>query len=256
MRTLFLSTVLLIGCPADPVDRIPDETGDTAGGETTDTDPLPIPWGNRILLYYGHGAPDADDSGFARFDGLEHHWESTYDWNVDYRSYIPDELSDHRAIFFIAPGYTGEASFDPAELERLRGALEIGVRIIVLTDKDGCATATPSELLEGLGSTMRFGGDGLSTYQVAEIDLISPHQSTTGVSSLHFRDPCYVDVGDGDYLARYNDEYMVGVERIGDGGEVMLIGDVEFMDDSGPIAWGDNGTFADRLIEIDPAMAE
>lgn len=247
---------LLLGCVADPVDRIPKETGDTGdSGDTTDTLPPVYPSGERILLYHGHGAPEEDESGWARFDTVDTHWKDSYGWNTDYRSYIPDDLADYRAIFFIGPGYTAESSFDPAVITQLTGALELGTRMIVVTEKDGCATYAPNELLEGLGSSMRLSGRGLGDYQIAEIELISPHQITTGVEALRFRDACYLDVGDGSYLARFNDEYMVAVERPGAGGDVVLIGDFEFMDDSGPRDWASNALFADRLVEVDPSYA-
>lgn len=256
-RTLPLLALLLAGCPAEPVDRFPEETDTPDTGETDTThEPPPVyPSGERILLFHGAGAPEADESGWAGFDDVDQHWKDAYGWNTDYRSYIPDELDDYRAIFFIAPGYTGEASFDPADLERLRGALDAGTRMIVITDKDGCAAYTPNELLEGLGATLRYSGDGLGAYQIAEIDQIAAHQATAGISALRFRDPCTIDLGDGQYLARYNEDIMIGLERPGEGGEVVLIGDIEFMDDSGPRDWANNSLFADRLVEIDPALA-
>ena len=83
----------------------------------------------------------------------------------------------------------------------------------------------------------------------------SDHQITTGVDTLRFRDACYLDFGDGEYLARYNDEILLAVDRPGAGGEVVVIGDFEFMDDSGPREWAKNGLLADRLVEIDPDLA-
>ncbi len=253
-----LLCLMLVGCPTDPDGPGQDDTGPTAddtGGDTDDTLPPVYPDGQRILLYHGHGGPDEDESGWGRFDLVDQHWKDAYGWNTDYRTSIAEDLSDYRAIFFVGPGYTAEASFDPALLERLRAALGTGTRMIVVTEKDGCASYAPNELLEGLGSTMRFSGGGLGDYQVAEIELISPHQITAGVTALRFRDACYLDVGDGDYLARYNDEFMVGVDRPGAGGEVVLIGDFEFMDDSGPSEWANNALLADRLVEIDPGFA-
>ncbi len=256
MRTLALLGMFLAGCPADPVDRIPD-TGDDTGdsGDTTDTVPPILPTGDRILLFHGHGGPEEDESGWARFDLIDQHWKDVYGWNSDYRSYIPDDVSDYRAIFLIGPGYTGEEAFTGEELALMQGALAVGTRIVVLTEKDGCATTTPNDLLAGLGSTLRLTGSGLGDYQIAEMDLISPHQITAGVEILRFRDACYLDVGDGEYLARFQDEHMVAVERIDNGGDVVLIGDFEFMDDSGPWEWAHNATLADRLVEVDPAYA-
>jgi hypothetical protein len=247
----------LLGCPADPVDRIPDpeDSGDTAG-DGDDGPPPVYPDGDRILLYYGHGGPSPDESGLAQFDLVDHHWKDSFGWNSDYRSYLPDALDDYRAVFFIGPGSSAEVSFDPAELERLRAALAAGTRMIIVTDKEGCAAYAPNELLEGLGSSLRVNDEGLGDYQIAEIDQIAEHQATAGVEALRFRDPCGIDMGDARYLARYDDLIMVGIDRPGSGGEVILVGDYEFMDDSGPREWADNGLFADRLVQIDPSYAE
>ena len=253
-RALPLLALLLLGCPADP-DGPGDDTGDT-GDDTTDTPPPVYPSGERILLYHGHGAPDEDESGWARFEIVDQHWKDAYGWNTDYRSYLPDEFEDYRAVFFIGPGYTTEASFDPADLERLRTALNAGTRMIVATEKDGCAAGTANELLEGLGSSLRYTGSGQGAYQIAEIELISPHQITTGVDALRLRDACAVDPGEGVYLTRYDDEHQLAVDRPGAGGEVVIIGDFEFMDDSGPRDWASNALLADRLVEIDPGYAD
>jgi hypothetical protein len=255
VRFLTLLAPLMLGCPADPVDRIPSETGDTDTDDTTDTLPPLIPPGDRIQIYHGSGSPEPDESGWGSFEFVDHHWKDTYGWNTDYRTYFADDLSDYRAIFFIAPGYTAEVSFEPDLIERLRGALAIGTRIIVLTERDGCDSFAPNELLEALGSTLRLTGDGLGTYQTVETDQIAPHQITQDVDLLKFRDACYVDMGEGHYLVRNSEDLLVAVERIGTGGEVVLIGDFEFMDDSGPREWARNGLLADRLVEIDPALA-
>jgi hypothetical protein len=255
LRSLPVLALLLLGCPADPIDRIPEDTDDTDTDDTTDTVPALIPDGERIMIHHGSGSPEPDESGWAQFEFVDHHWKDTYGWNTDYRDAFNDDLSDYRAIFFIAPGYTAEVSFEPGLLENLRGALAVGTRIIVLTEVDGCASFSPNELLGALGSTMRLTGDGLGLYQTVETDQIAPHQITEGVDLLKFRDACYVDIGEGEYLARNSDDLLIGVERIGEGGEVVLIGDFEFMDDSGPREWARNGVLADRLVEIDPGLA-
>ena len=261
MRAAILPlAVLLLSCSGDPQQLKPDDSGvDTSEtGETDDSDePPPVyPGGDRVLLYYGHGGATEDEDGFGSFEAVDAVWKNRYEWNADHRVYIPDSLSAYRAIFFIAPGFTGEQSFSAAELEQLDQALAAGTRMILLNERDGCALSTPNELLAGLGSSMSYTGSGLQQYQVAEIGLIAEHQVTTGVNALRFRDACYVDIGDGSYLARHNEDYVIGRDRPGAGGEIIVIGDFEFMDDSGPRDWDDNAVLADRLVEIDPSYAE
>jgi hypothetical protein len=250
---LCLPLALLCACPPEDTDSEPD---DTVPGDS-DTGPiLPVyPDGERILLFHGHGAPPEDESGWGRFDGVDAHWKDTYGWNADYRDYIPDDLSDYRAAFFIAPGFTGEEDFTADELTRLRAALDVGTRMIVLNERDGCGNHTPNALLQGLGSSLAYTGDGQQLYQTAETDLITPHQITAGVGMIKFRDACWVDVGEGQGLVEYQRDAMVAVERPGAGGEVVVIGDFEFLDDSGPREWADNAVMADRLVEIDPGHA-
>jgi hypothetical protein len=257
MRALPLSLLAtaLLGCPGDPIFGDKDDTDGPDSGDTT-AEGVPIPSGERILLFHGAGGPDPDEDGWGRFDVADARWKDAYDWNADYRDAIPEDLSDYRAIFFLSPGYTGEASFDPADLDRLSNALAAGTRMIVTAEREHCGEAALTELLEGLGTTLRFSGDGQGAYQIAEVEEVSPHQATAGVSTLRFRDPCWVDMGEGDRLVRYREDLIVAVEQVGRGGEVFVIGDFEFMADGDAGGWADNALFSDRLVEIDPAMAE
>jgi hypothetical protein len=253
---LVLPLALLCACPPDDTDD-DSQADDTAPGDS-DTQEIPpvYPEGTRILLFHGHGAPAEDESGWGRFDTVDTHWKDTYGWNSDYRDYIPDDLSDYRAIFFIAPGLTGEEDFTAEELERLRAALDTGTRMIVLNERDGCGTSTPNTLLAGLGASLAYTGDGQQMYQTAETDLITPHQITAGIGMIKFRDTCWVDPGAGQGLVSYQGDDMVAVERPGAGGEIVIVGDFEFLDDSGPREWDDNAVLGDRLVEIDPGYAK
>ncbi|MFH1463928.1 MAG: hypothetical protein ABIO70_06060 [Pseudomonadota bacterium] len=250
---LCLPLALLCACPSAE-----DSEVDDTGPDDSDTEEIPpvYPDGTRILLFHGHGGPSEDESGWGRFTTVDTHWKDAYGWNSDYRTAIPDDLSDYRAVFFIAPGYTGEEDFTAGELDLLRGALDAGTRMIVVNERDGCGTSTPNILLAALGASLAYTGDGQQIYQTAETDLITPHQITAGVSQIKFRDTCWVDPGEGRGLVEYQRDVMVAVERPGAGGEVVLIGDFEFLDDSGPQEWADNALFVDRLVEIDPAFAE
>ena len=258
MRTHFLLLLALLpcACPGGPGDGDPGDDSDTTDDSETHEPPPLYPDGDRILLYYGHGGAQEDESGWGTFAWVDEHWKDVYGWNSDYRDYIPDDLSAYRAIFFLSPGISGEETFTPTQLELLRGALAAGTRLILTAERDGCAATSPNQLLEGLETSLRLTGSGLQQYQIAETDLISPDQITAGVASLRFRDACYVDPGEGRGLVRYNEDMLLAVERVGAGGEVVVVGDFEFMDDSGPREWADNALLADRLIEVDPALAE
>jgi hypothetical protein len=252
---LGLLPLLLSACPPAPDgdDSAPGDSGDT--GDTHEPPPV-YPDGDRILLFHGHGGPEPDENGWGSFENIDAHWKDVYGWNADYRDYIPDDLADYRAILFLGPGISGEDPFPEGELTRLGAALEAGTRMVVVTERDGCAATTPNDLLAGLGSSLRLTGGGLQEFQIAEIDHITPHQITAGVSALRFRDVCWVDPGAGTELAHYQDDAVAAVDRPGAGGEVVLIGDFEFLDDSGPSAWADNAILADRLVEIEPEGEE
>lgn len=83
----------------------------------------------------------------------------------------------------------------------------------------------------------------------------SQHQATKGVSAVRFKEPCYINPSGGETLLRADDDVVAAAEQVGNGGEVVLIGDFQFMDDGGYLDYNDNALFADKLVIVDPNYA-
>ena len=242
-------------------------TGDTSGGNGgsqgdtgtfgQDTSPPEItyPRGDRILIHTGHGGEEGNDNGWGQFEGIDEFWKETYGWNTDWRDSLGDDLSSYRMVAFASPGAVEESPFSDDELELLRSAMDDGTRMLVMVEVGHCATETVNQLLEGLGVSMRFQGDAAQEYQVMEATGIATHQLTQGVETLAFSDPCYVEPGDGQAVVQFETSAMVATERPGNGGDVVAVGDFEFLDDSGS-HYGDYLVLAQRLAEVDPDLAQ
>lgn len=229
-----------------------DETGDSATDDTAPPAPR-YPDGDRILLFHGHGGASGASSGFGRVTSIDAHWKETYGWNTDWRTSLGDDLSAFRLVGFMAPGLEGGDPFTDEELALLRGALEAGTRLLVMNEVGSCGSPVIDALLEGLGVGLRFTGEGRSEYSVVTPDWVGGAQFTEGVNQLVFSDPCYVDAGAGGSPAvQVDGDLLVAWERPGNGGDVVVVGDFEFLDDSGMLAQQENQRFADLLVEVEP----
>lgn len=247
---MFLA-VLALGCG----DK--DETGDSQADTAQETGAQDIVWpdGDRVLLHTGHGGVTGKTNGWGVFDDVDDRWKQQYGWNTDVYDTLPEDLSPYRVIAFVGPGvWADDTPFTEQELLSLRGAMEAGARMVVLTEVDNCASSTVNGLLEGLGAGMRFSGDVASDFLVVDPIVVPGSQLTEGVGSLQFSDPCFIDLNGADYAAHTEGDVIVAMERPGRGGDVVAIGDFEFMDDSGPLQVVDNAVFADRLVEVVPGF--
>ena len=89
-----------------------------------------------------------------------------------------------------------------------------------------------------------------------DTSFIADDQLTDGVEELRFSDPCFIDNNDAPYIVHHEGDYMVVKDQpLGWGGEVVLVGDIEFLDDTRNYELGDNQLFADRLVEVEPGYA-
>jgi len=243
------------GADSNPADGPGDSGQESDADVDADTDSGPeliYPEGDRILLYYGNGGLTEDAYGTGGVDVIDKHWKDKYGWNTDWRDSLGDDLSAFRLIGFMAPGSQGGEPFDQGQLDLLKGAREAGTRLLVLNEVDNCGSEILNGLLEGLGAAPRFSGEGAQQYSVVDSSSVVEDQITAGVSALRLSDPCYVSTNGADSLVQAYDYDLVVRDLPSDGGEVVLVGDVEFFDDSGGMEDADNLLFADRLVEIVP----
>lgn len=240
-------TVFALACEQpEPIDTSPPE-------DTAPEGPV-YPTGDRIMLYTGNGGLDgASSSGFGQYDDIDAHWKDKYGWNTDVRSSLGDDLSDYRMVGLMAPGIYGGSNFDVEQIDLLEGARRHGTRIVVFNEVTNCGANIIENLLDNWGIRPRFTGEGMDEFQMADANFIASDQMTEGVSELRFSDPCFINDNQAPYIAHHEGDHMVVKDLpLGWGGEVVLVGDLEFLDDTANYDLGDNLLFADRLVEVEP----
>ncbi len=230
----------------EPIDTSPPE-------DTAPEGPV-YPTGDRIMLYTGNGGLEgAASSGFGQYDDIDAHWKEKFGWNTDVRSSLGDDLSDYRMVGLMAPGIYSGSNFDVEQIELLEGARRHGTRIVIFNEVTNCDTNIIENLLENWGIRPRFNGEGADEFQMLDTDFLANDQMTDGVSELRFSDPCFIDTNGAPYIVHNQGDHIVVKDQpLGWGGEVVLIGDLEFLDDTANYDLGDNLLFADRLVEVEP----
>lgn len=249
-----LAALWMVGCTGP--------AGDSGGGAGGASDlPSQLPTGDRVLVYYGHGGASGDGAGRGAVTALEALVEDELGHPLDWRDYLPDDLSDYRAILLMGSGMEGEQLYAAAEVEQLRLSLDLGARLIVLAEVETCGLTVANDLLAGLELTMALTGDGADQNQVvAGVAATPDHQVMAGVVDVSLRDPCWVDLGGATPLIKDADRHsLMAVERpparagaVALPGDVVLAGDFQFLDDGGGLADGDHSRLATNLVEVGP----
>jgi len=252
---LGLGALLAAGCAGDKTEE--DEESDSAGGDdTAELRPITYPSGNRMLMYTGHGGFPGDGTGKGVYDEVDARWKTAYGWNTDIKDALPEDLSPYRTIFLVGPGYDGDQTFEDTDVQVLNQALARGTRLVIFGEKSMCESSSVAELLTALGVGMSFTGEAADANRLIDADSItSDLQITEGVSSFRFKEPCWVEPGSGVSFGRDDDRNHLGaVERPARGGDVVMIGNFEFLDDGGLLEHGDNGVFSDNLVLVEPGL--
>jgi hypothetical protein len=232
-----------------------DDSGDDSGSTFDPFSNITYPEGSEILIYTGHGGVDGDGGAPGGTEEIAAHWTSTYGWKVRVKDIIPSKLDKYRAIVMMAPGAKDEVPFSQALAEQLLDAMAVGTRIIILADYDSCGSSAVNNLMDLMGLTLRYTGQTSEPNVVIQVDAFNfDSQITTDLTALRFNDPCYLDPGTGgELLFATEDNQTVGVaQRVLVGGEVVLVGDFRFLDDTGYLDYDDNKKLADNLVNIEP----
>ena len=213
------------------------------------------PTGSEILIYTGHGGVDGDGGAPGGTELIATHWTATYGWKVRVKDIIPTKLDKYRAIVMMAPGAKDEVAFSLDLANQLLEAMALGTRVIILGDNDSCSGSSVNNLMDLMGISLRYSGQASEPNVVVEVDAFNfDTQITTNLTELRLNDPCYLDPGTGgELLFATEDNQTVGVaQRLLIGGEVVLVGDFRFLDDTGYIDYADNMQLADNLVNIEP----
>jgi len=237
--------LLLLACT-----RGDDGTEDT---RIVDTQPdfITYPSQERVLFYDGHGGEPGDSVGNGGSDLAEAFISSEYGWQAERRDNL-GEPEKFRAIVLMDPGVKQPFAFQDADVEKLQGAMKSGTRIAILVSAQNCAGATINPLLEKLGVAMRLNGEGALGTVISE--SMPGLQMTEGVSTVYLNVPCTVVPNGGETLLIDDRDVFAVSERPGWAGDVVLIGDYGWTDDTDQLDLGSNRSFLKRLVEVDPAL--
>jgi len=233
------------------------DTADTAddGGEGTIDAVYPTADMDRVLLYYGNGG-FGPTSSKGLFDDFDEHVKTSFGWNTDHRSEWTEDLSSFRVVGLVALGHDGGEDLDAAQIEGLKTALGRGTRVVFFGDRESCDSTVTANALAALGSSMSYTGEAADANQLALATDLSSSQLTEGLETVTFKEPCWVNSSGGSRDINHVD-YVIGAsQRPATGGDIVVLGDFQAIDDSGFITNDsyDNKAFADNLVKVDPAL--
>jgi hypothetical protein len=250
----------LVACGGDGGDSSKSKTGttgttDTGESEETIEAVFPTESMDRVLLYYGNGGyePGSSKGAFDDFDNLI---KTNLGWNTDHRNELPADLTGYRMIGFIALGHDGGDNFTATEIAAIQAALAVGTRVAFFADRESCASTVMADAMTQLGVTMSFTGSAADANLRVDATDLSTYQVTDGLSRVIFKEPCWVNSSGGTRIVNHLENVVAAAQRPATGGDVLLIGDFQALDDSEYLTdeSADNATFAELLVKVDPAL--
>ena len=240
-------------------------TGDEDGVESSDDadDPESIQYPSdtqsSILLYTGHGgAVSRGPTGRGGFNVISDHW-SGLGWTTDVLETFPETsaLGEYRMVGLMAPGFSDTVAFTELDIIKLESLIQAGTRVVVFAEENACDNPHLNTLLAALDVSIRFTGEGMGLNSIVyDAEITENQQLTHEVNAIRFTDPCYLDASDATVLAsrRHGDQNRVfmAVERPGQAGDVVVMGDFQILDDSGVLLQENNLTLSENLASVLP----
>ena len=237
-----------MACGFEPMDTGTDTGTDTVDrGDPVDVIVYPTAGMKRVLLYHGHGGQELKPRG-----GIVETWRAE-GWEVRPDDQFPSDLKPFRLIVFTAAGTDSSTPFTEGQIISLTSALERGTRLVFLQEDSKCVTDNVSALLDALAIPMAF-DQPLPTSTPAPQSfstVAADTQLMSDVAAMSLADPCGLTVG-GSWMLRSDDSVpLVSAYRPGTGGDVVLIGDTDFLKD-GALYEDQNLIFAQNLAKVLP----
>jgi hypothetical protein len=217
--------------------------------DTAGTNSVIYPTSDAVWLFDGFGGCSIGGGGTCEYNQAELVLQND-GWVTSYSSswYTP---SDYRALFLLAPNLIHEDSPTNDEIDDLKAALSLGMRLIITAEDGLCQSQSVETILDQVGASIRFSGESLDHDRIIEVSTLADHQINTNANSYSFVDPCYVEGGTKLFQDAERRVYG-GAEQLSGGGEIVLIGDSDFFDDSGYLTTLDNARLIRNLAWIDP----
>ncbi len=263
--TLFCALMLGCGDVAGAGKGGPVAEGEGAGPDSADPGsgsdgeggaggPLVAPAGLRVLFYRGEGGFSPRSSGEGSFGALGAQLWERFGYSSDETDVWPDDLAPYRLINLLAPGHRDpSARFSAEQVAALQAVMATGTRVVLWGERSACRTEAAQALIDALEVDLAFTGEAADTNRVVDATAFGDHPVAEGVALVRFREPCYVQGGAGQVLVLDTAERPFGAwARPGRGGELMLIGDFQAVDDSGALGTegADNLRFGENLALV------
>ena len=177
-------------------------------------------------------------------------WKEQFGWNTDHRDTWSADLEAFRLIGIVA----STDAFDATQVADLRAALDRGTRVVYFADRNSCGDPDITQLLADLGADITLTGDSADQNQIIQTSNYAPSHPITAplTDSLRFKEPCFVNPTGGNGIVRDdNGNILMAVQRPRTGGDIVVVGDFQFMDNGGYLVYGDNGLLSDGLVLVE-----
>ncbi len=219
---------------------------------TTDTGPsIVYPTSTEVLFYEGHGGETGRSLGVGVFAQAFALIEDLGYTVVEEEDDLGDP-SAYRAVFLVDSGVNGAVVFNYDAVQALLGALEAGTRLVIVTSYDNCDAPSLNRLLDDLEVPIQITASPVEPNDVVDLDAQGDIQLLRDVERIYLRDPCGIEV-DGAEAFLYDGRDVFGAfYRVGYGGDVVVIGDYNFMDDTELLDDVDNATLVRNLVQVGP----
>lgn len=227
-------------------------TSDDTQDSVVDTQPTEItyPSAQSVLLYQGHGGVSGDQSGNGAWSEAAEAITAEYGFAVEERGSLGD-LTQFRAVFMMSPGEQEDVVLGENAVADVEAGLVSGTRLVILAGQDNCESRAIVSLLEDLGAPMRLTGE-LASGPVLTTAASSEQPGKDLEDGVLLSTPCKLETNGADPLLADGRDIYGAIWRPGWGGDIVLLGDHRFADDTGKLANRDNLQFVLNLTEVDP----
>ena len=261
------SAILLGGCVVG-LKNVPSvsqslDTGqvaeDTSVVESNDpAEPTPEPERTDIWIYTGHGGLSvAAINGRGGSESVQSHWSGD-GWTTKVIAELPsiEEMGRPRLLVFTAPGSRTQVRFEPLDIRKIERFLESDGLLALYVDT--CSNPHFNTLLSNIGMDIQLSSEANnSSTVVRNAQVHSSADLVAGVERVTMMEPCRFTVRRGTSLvfSEVDSETHVYVASgtPNAGGQVIVLGDFQLIDDAGYFEETDNKVFASILAQRTPA---
>ena len=170
---------------------------------------------------------------------------------------LPDvrEMDRPRMLVLAAPGSSSQVRFEPLDVRKIELFLESDGLLALYIDE--CTNPHINTLLSTLGMEIQLSTESEQTASIVQdADIDDASTLVAGIDNITLIEPCRLVVRSGTSLV-FSDraagaEVYVASGRPDVGGEAIVLGDFQLIDDSGYFPEDDNKAFASRLAARTP----